>query len=108
MPELHPPEYSIHKLRIFFTDDYECNEPLLHKAQLKATSHMPGREPKDAQLNGKYLPHVLHLFNFTRTHCYDRRIVVLRKLDRSFGLLELKIGISSLTRSDISKKYRYC
>lgn len=36
-----------------FVDDYECNEPLLQKAQIKATSFLAGRGPENAILNGK-------------------------------------------------------
>lgn len=38
---------------LFSDDEYECNNPLLGKAVLKATSSLVDREPENARLNGK-------------------------------------------------------
>jgi hypothetical protein len=37
-----------------FYIDYECNTPLLERAQLKATSSMPKRGPENAVLYGAH------------------------------------------------------
>lgn len=37
-----------------FYSYYECNEPLLHRAELQATSYLRERGPQNAVLNGKY------------------------------------------------------
>lgn len=40
------------KISHFVTDYYECNEPLLEKAQLSATSSLRERGPENARLDG--------------------------------------------------------
>ncbi|XP_011301961.1 neurexin-4 isoform X1 [Fopius arisanus] len=54
--------------------DYECNQPLLQKAQLKATSYMPDREPKDARLNGE------KAWTSASSHSYQYLIIDLGQL----------------------------
>ncbi|XP_017301672.1 neurexin-4-like isoform X2 [Diaphorina citri] len=36
------------------SDYYDCNEPLLDRASIKATSQLPDREAHNARLNGMY------------------------------------------------------
>lgn len=49
---------------VFFSDYYECNDPLLDRAQLSATSSLPDRGPENARLDGT-LTHEYKWFVFT-------------------------------------------
>lgn len=58
-----------------YYDIYECNNPLLQRAVLTATSSMPKRGPKNAVLYGKSFK-VLKIFDFFPTRNINGMILL--------------------------------